>query len=216
MNKREFLAGSFAALSTPVIAQTSIDIGLILMSDVSDSVNQENLALQLEGIRRAFLEPRLHNSLKEWNVAACYGEWGANAYIGDWYYLNTTRGIEDFIDNIKPTKVLRDYTSMIYCMESVLHKINNAPFKPDRWVIDISGDGRENVKDNNGVHIARDNLLEVGDLTINGLPIIDSEKDIVEWYKEHVIGGVGAFVQPSNGHQNFIDAIFKKLLREIG
>ncbi len=216
MNRRDFIAGTLFGITLPASAQSQIDIGLILMSDISSSVNTENKEIQLEGIKRAFAQNRIHNSLKEWNVAVCYGEWGRQAKIGNWYHLNSVDNILAFIDSIKPMNDSDDATCVAHCLQMVKHKIDTATFKPDKWIIDISGDGKENLLSVEDVHIARDNLLEMGDVTINGLPIIASEKDIVEWYKEHVIGGPGAFVLPSNGHQNFIDAIFKKLLREIG
>jgi hypothetical protein len=60
----------------------------------------------------------------------------------------------------------------------------------------------------------RKRLIESG-IVINGLPILDEETDIQEYYQNHVRGGAGSFIVVANGFDNFPEAIRKKLILEI-
>ena len=54
------------------------------------------------------------------------------------------------------------------------------------------------------------------EITINGLPITSGdEPEVDRWYKDHVVGGTGAFMVVANGHDNFADAMRMKLAFEI-
>ncbi len=52
-------------------------------------------------------------------------------------------------------------------------------------------------------------------VTINGLAILDFADDLVEHFREEVIGGPGAFVIAANGFEDFARAVLKKLLLEL-
>jgi hypothetical protein len=47
------------------------------------------------------------------------------------------------------------------------------------------------------------------------LPILAVELDLEEFYRDHVIGGPGAFVIPAATFETFADAVLKKLVIEI-
>jgi hypothetical protein len=89
-----------------------------------------------------------------------------------------------------------------------------------RKVIDISGDGRNNS--GRSSDDARDEALAAG-ITINGLPIINDrpnfggmpERDLDLFYRDHVIGGPGAFLIVAENFSSFANAILNKLIREI-
>ena len=81
-----------------------------------------------------------------------------------------------------------------------------------RSVVDISGDGENNV--NLPPNAARDAAVRAG-VTVNGLAIVNESKYLVGYYKRNVIGGPGAFVIKADNYENYIDAILRKLLREI-
>jgi hypothetical protein len=58
-------------------------------------------------------------------------------------------------------------------------------------------------------------VVEAG-TTINGLAIVNEEPDLEDYYREHVIGGPGAFALRADDYQAFARAILAKLLQEIG
>ncbi len=102
-------------------------------------------------------------------------------------------------------------------------------------VIDVSGDGRSNNRQISGtgsyssysyctssgnssciqVDNARDAAVALG-ITINGLPIDPtSNQSIKAQYQQSVVGGSGAFVELSNGFNDFVRAATEKIKREI-
>jgi hypothetical protein len=135
-----------------------------------------------------------------------------------------------------------EYTCMARMMRTVDEDmLDDLPFTASRTILDISGDGIDNCADTSAIEDARDRLLRRR-VTINGLPIIVSgENDVVgagayrapgfglrplsqepgvettldNWFKDHVIGGQGAFVQPSQGYEEISRAFRQKFLNEI-
>ena len=90
--------------------------------------------------------------------------------------------------------------------------LEDVPFIAHRKVIDISGDGRDNVTDAPGRH--RDDAVAAG-VTINGLAIENEEKDLRLYYRNFIIGGPGAFVIRTKRYTDYGEAMKKKLIREI-
>jgi hypothetical protein len=89
-----------------------------------------------------------------------------------------------------------------------------------RLAIDISGGGANNS--DRPPDPVRDQTVE-RDITINGLPLNrlranrhdPNAQPTDVYYRDHVIGGPGAFMVVANGAHDFVRAIRQKLLREI-
>ena len=81
-----------------------------------------------------------------------------------------------------------------------------------RRKIDVSGDGHAN--EGLRPERVRDFAVSSG-ITINGLAIINDEPYLEEYYRRHVIGGPGAFVLVAADYHDFVEAIRRKLLREL-
>jgi len=87
-------------------------------------------------------------------------------------------------------------------------------------VVDVSGDGINNSGP--PPEIVRDRLVADG-VVINGLPIVNDRPNFgrmpqqdLEWYfREHVIGGDGAFLIVAEDFDQFGLAIRRKLTTEI-
>jgi hypothetical protein len=87
------------------------------------------------------------------------------------------------------------------------------PFAATRRVIDVSGDGIDNVTST--ASEARDRAVAQG-ITINGLPITRGSQLLPAYYQTEVIGGRDAFIEPAPDVAAFEGTILRKLLREIG
>jgi hypothetical protein len=87
-----------------------------------------------------------------------------------------------------------------------------SPYRAIRRIIDVSGDGSNNS--GRDVNEARDEAVRDG-IAINGLPILTVEPGLDIYYRDHVIGGPGAFMIPVKDYDNFADAVLKKLINEI-
>src|SRR5207302_10062644 len=95
---------------------------------------------------------------------------------------------------------------------SSLLLLRASPYMPTRQVIDISGDGSNNI--GRPPQQARDEAVKMG-IRINGLPILTVEPDLDVYYRRSVIGGPGAFTIPARNYDQFADAILRKLIAEI-
>ena len=111
-----------------------------------------------------------------------------------------------------PRSYPNGYTHIAGAIEYSTKLVLAAPFMARRLVVDISGDGVNNV--NVSPHAARDAAVRAG-VTVNGLAIVNETKDLARYYERHVIGGPGAFVVEAQNYEDYIDAILRKLLREI-
>ena len=91
--------------------------------------------------------------------------------------------------------------------------IESNSFLGTRRVIDVSGDGQNNM----GVSPAeiRDRAVALG-VTVNGLAILDEEPWLDRYYAASVIGGPGAFLEVAADYDSFARAMRRKLRREIG
>lgn len=80
----------------------------------------------------------------------------------------------------------------------------------------MSGDGKDDCNTDVPVETIRDEIVGYG-VTINGLPILEGDEatTLEPWYREHVMGGIGAFVLPANGFADFDRAIRQKFVVEI-
>lgn len=136
-----------------------------------------------------------------------------------------------------------EFTCIGGMMRTVLERlVRRLPTPTERVIVDVSGDGIDNCGSVREVEDERDALLAAG-ATINGLPIlVPGENDVVgvgafrkpgfglrelpgmsdqeastidRWYKDHVIGGPGAFILPAQGYEDFARALRRKLVTEI-
>lgn len=137
-----------------------------------------------------------------------------------------------------------EFTCMTRMMRSVNDKIvSQIPGEATRIVLDVSGDGPDNCNAEEPIETVRDELVANG-VTVNGLPVnvgdpdepvgegayrapgsefdqsalkqsTDGPTNLETWYREHVMGGTGAFVLPANGYDDFGRAIRQKFVIEI-
>ena len=103
---------------------------------------------------------------------------------------------------------LTDLSKAIDCGRSLLA---DAPFRADRFVLNIVGDDVDNFgKDSDA---ARDRAVAAG-ITVNGV-VINGSPDVVGYYRDHVIGGDGAFVMDIADPTTVVDAMTRKFLLDV-
>ena len=137
-----------------------------------------------------------------------------------------------------------EFTCMTRMMRSVNDKIvPQIPAKATRIIVDVSGDGPDNCNAEETIETVRDELVQSG-VTLNGLPINEADPSapvgegayrapgtdfedaapkakpegpttLEDWYRSHVMGGVGSFVLPANGYADFGRAMRQKFVIEI-
>jgi hypothetical protein len=224
-------AASILALATPSRAEESVDLLLVLASDVSRSVDTRKFQLQREGYAAALSNPRVVDAIRSGphgRIAICFVEWSgvtSQKLVIDWTIVSdaaTARKIGDQL--IELPRAFADRTSISAGIEFAMSQLERAPFRGVRRTIDVSGDGTNNS--GRDVTLARDEALAKG-VTINGLVILSDSPlpwnpehtnppgGLDGYYRNNVIGGGGAFVMVAENHDSFGQAIVKKMIAEI-
>ena len=205
--------------------QTEVDLELVLLADVSRSMSPEELELQRRGYVEALRSEEVFRAVQSGllqTIALTYIEWaGIQEIVVDWQLIETRADLEAFADKLSvrfDTSLRR--TSISGALEYGASRIERNAFAGLRRVIDISGDGPNNLGPT--VTQSRDDVLARG-ITINGLPLMTDDgnstlfhlPNLDEYYRTCVIGGPGAFVIAVTEWSDFADAVRRKLVLEI-
>lgn len=197
----------------------AIDLALVLAVDVSGSVSTERLALQFQGYSRAFAHPELILAVKQGRhgrIATTFVEWSDSDQqyqAVDWTLIDSEEAARSFGKAVGEATLQRPgWTSISGAIDFSVRLLTAVGYRATRQVIDISGDGANN--DGRPADRARDAAVVAG-ITINGLPLIEVEPDLADYYRENVIGGHNAFVVVARQLSDFSEAVLKKLLIEI-
>ena len=217
-----------AARPAAPAAPESVDLELALAVDVSGSIDEQEAMLQREGYIAAFRHARVVEAIRRGRlgrIAVAYYEWAGFGHIrviADWTLIHDRASAEAFavrLARAPPERARR--TAISDAIDFAVPYFERNEFLGQRKVIDISGDGP-----NNGgrfVTHARDAAVASG-ITINGLPIMNGRPlakgtprtpDLDIYYRDCVIGGLGAFIVVANELKDFAAAVLRKLILEI-
>jgi hypothetical protein len=205
----------------------AVDIELVLATDISYSMDLDELAVQREGYAQALVSKEFLQALKAGptgKIAITYFEWAASndqKVIIPWRLIDGPETADAVSAEILRIPVRRaSRTSISGAINFAMPLFDEDPYRGLRRVIDISGDG----PNNNGPPVtpARDTALSKG-IIINGLPIMVKEPQLstmdienLDWYYEDcVIGGPGSFVVAIKDREKFKEAIRTKLVLEV-
>jgi hypothetical protein len=213
-------AAIVAAANTSARAQTSADLLLALMVDASGSVSQYRFELQKRGYVAALRNPKVLSAIlggRSQSIAIAMVQWTGpylQVPVLPWTLLKDEASIGSAAQIIEttPRRLFGGGTSISGAIDHAMMMFTQSPFKSERHVIDISGDGSNNG--GRSVVRARDEAVAQG-VTINGLPILAVEPYLDEYYRDYVIGGPGAFMVVAKDFESFADAILKKMIVEI-
>jgi hypothetical protein len=206
--------------SIPALAQSVVDLQLVLAVDASGSVDPYRFELQKRGYVAAFRHPRVLDAIRSGPhqaIAVTMTQWTGpmmQVPVTGWAMVGDGRSAAAFAGAIEaaPRQLFGGGTSISGAIDHAMTLFPKSPFRAARKVIDISGDGSNNR--GRPVVLARDEAVAAG-VAINGLPILALEPDLDRYYQESVIGGPGAFVVVARSYETFADAILKKLIAEI-
>lgn len=228
------LFGFFAALPAPAAAQAQkaargieVDAELLLMVDVSGSVDEEEAKLQRSGYVDALKDPMVVRAIQAGplgRIAVAYVEWADQTFqqtILDWIVIDGQASANEAARRLAVAPLTTQFwTAIGAAITKGVAMIEGNAYRGTRRIIDISGDGYSNR--GTTPDQARDAAAQLG-ITINGLPIMGRQRpggaqppaDLDQYYAKHVIGGPGAFVQPAQDFHSFDQAILTKLVDEI-
>lgn len=197
----------------------AVDLALILAIDCSFSVDSREFALQTEGMGRAFLRDEVKRAIAQGHrqkIAVAVVQWSddRNQIVSLPWTVIASDGDAEQLGRLLITmqrQLAEGGTSISAALRFSAPLFASAPLA-ERRVIDVSTDGRNN----SGPPVApmRDRLVADG-ITINGLTILNEWPTLDTYFENNVAGGTGYFVIPANDYEDYGEAIFRKLLREI-
>jgi hypothetical protein len=224
---------SLALTLSPPAARAAepVDLLLVLAADVSRSVTEVKFKLQREGAAAAITHPDVLKAITSGpnrRIAVCFLEWatvGMHNVVVDWTLIGDGDSARSFGDRlVEAPRSFAGSTSISSAIDFSVNQLERAPFKSERRVIDVSGDGNNNS--GRPVTDARDEAIAKG-ITINGLviltPLAESFRPehthppggLEKYFQDNVIGGFGAFTVVAEGHHSFGRALTKKLIAEV-
>ncbi len=214
-----------------VRAAEAVDVVLVLVDDVSRSIDDHEFEMQKQGYAAAFANPKVIAAIKGGAIGAIavqYVEF-ASSYetrtIVDWMVIRDAETAKAFADQMtRASRSAWGRTAIGAGIELALKNIAASGFETQRRVIDVCGDGTNN----HGPEVSetRNHAVEAG-VTVNGLAIINDQPmswtfahvqppgGLANYYRENVTGGVGSFVVEIHDFQSFGAAIARKLINEI-
>ena len=205
----------FAAMTLAAGPAVACDTALLLAVDVSNSVDESEYRLQIDGMADALLDPEIMLALVDGQVTLSVMQWSGqerqSMSIG-WTQMRSeadvlqfsevARGLERafIMSDTAPAEAIafavREFAAVGHCA---------------RHIIDVSGDGTPNS--GSDVRAAR-GMAERQGITINGIAIESMGLAITGFYQRALITRNG-FVITARGHRDYPRAIRNKILREV-
>lgn len=224
---KKFLASVCGAAALVVSAPASaipVGLELVLLIDVSGSVNNAEYLTQKNGYVSAFQSAAVQNAILGsvgGAIAVTFVEWSGAAQqsqVVGWSLINSVASSNAFATAVN--SVGRAFSGNTGIQSAIRYGAGlfgtetggaSNGFESVRQVMDVSGDGACNDGNCTVAH-GRDYALSQGVDTINGLAI--GPMSITNYYNSAVKGG-GGFVIDVADFTDFSAAIERKLVREI-
>ena len=212
-------------------APPPVDVALVLVTDVSRSIDDSEFQLEKKGYVTAFADPKVLSAIQggpNGRIAVAYIEFSSADQVQtmmDWTVISDADSAAAFADKLAALpRSSYGRTAISSGINQAVQLIEEGGFADARKVIDVAGDGTSNAGPPIGE--ARDAAV-AADITINGLTIINDHPvsyiyahvqppgGLPNWYRENVTGGVGSFVLEVHDFSTFGEAMARKLLNEI-
>src|SRR5215471_2520985 len=169
---------AFLCLAPWVARAETVDLELVLAADISDSINDDEFALQRQGYATALSDPKVVDAILSGphkSIALTYLEWSDAAQqkvVVDWAVIRSAADAKAFADRIlSAPRPFQGWTSISAAIDFGARQLKSSGVEAERHVIDLSGDGKNNS--GRPVWMARDRAVADG-VTINGLAIINA------------------------------------------
>jgi hypothetical protein len=225
------LLATFLSLTSHARAADKVDVALVIVDDVSGSINTDEFDLQKKGYYAAFTNPTVIAAIQAGpsaEIAVAYVEFAADSQVRtvlNWTVIKDAASARAFADAmLAAPRSFRGRTAIGAGIDEAVRIMSTLPVQTDRKVIDVCGDGTNNS--GRPVTEARDDALKQG-IIINGLALAN-ESDIPwleahthppgglgNYYRQNVTAGEGSFVIEIHDYQSFAEAVTRKLIEEI-
>ena len=224
---------ALAPVFDPGVAKAGqiVDVALVLVSDVSRSIDDSEFQLQKQGYLRAFNDARVVEAIQSGAagaIAVAYVEFASAPDVRtviDWTVLRDAGSASAFAQALADEpRSFAGRTAISAGVDHAAQMLAESSFEATRRVIDVCGDGTNNA--GREVTAARDEAVAAG-VIINGLTIINDHPvswtyahvqppgGLTKYYRDNVTGGPGSFVLEVHDFATFGEAMTRKLISEI-
>jgi hypothetical protein len=223
-------------LLLPVLAMAparadDVDVALVLVTDVSRSIDDSEFTLEKEGYAVAFTSPAVLSAIQGGPTGAigvAYVEFASSFEVRtvlDWTVIRDKTSAQAFVDKLSTApRSFWGRTAISSGVDRGVQLLAESGLNAPRRVIDVCGDGTNNA--GREITEARDDALKAG-IVINGLAIVNDHPvswtfahvqppgGLPNYYRENVTGGPGSFVLEVHDFHSFGEAMTRKLVTEI-
>jgi hypothetical protein len=195
-----------------------VGVELLLLVDVSGSIDSSEYALQKQGYVNAFHNAAIQSQIASVpnGVAVGYAEWSngsSQQLLVNWTKLTDATSANNFANTLASTsRGSIGFTAPGSAINWGVPLFGSNGFDSSHMVIDVSGDGRQNTGAN--TKLAAANALAAG-IKVNGLPILGSQANLAAWYLDNIVTPGGGFLTVANDFNDFERALAEKISREI-
>ncbi|HYZ22918.1 MAG TPA: DUF1194 domain-containing protein [Rhodopila sp.] len=208
-----------------------VDVALVLVTDVSRSIDDSEYKLEKDGYTAAFTDPKVLEAIRggpNGRIAVAYVEFASSFEVKtvlDWTVIHDNASAQAFTSQLaEAPRSFWGRTAISAGIDQAVQLLGESGITAARRVIDVCGDGTNNA--GRDVADARDDALKAG-TTINGLAIINEHPvswtfahvqppgGLANYYRENVTGGPGSFVVEVHDFHTFGEAMTRKLVNEI-
>jgi len=228
-------AGSILPGPALAVDRSSVDLALVLLNDVSKSMDEAEYALVKDGYREAFADPDVVAALllNGGGIAVTYVEFSGKDQVQrvlDWQLLTDAASAKAFGEAVAAApRSSAGNTALSAGLSAATRMLLETDFQATRRVIDIASD---HPSDGGRCAPIRDAAVAAG-ITINALPIIDEQvigtidgrmtytaarwgsETVVDFYRRTIVGGPGSFAVEARNYTVFGEALKRKLLLEF-
>ena len=212
-------------------AEPPTDVALVLVTDVSRSIDDTEYQLEKQGYATAFTDPRVIAAIQGGplgRITVAYIEFSGPEQVRallPWTVISNAGQARAFADSLVALpRSSYGRTAISSGIDLATEMLADPGFAEARRVIDVAGDGTNNA--GRPITEARDAAVAAG-IAINGLTIINDHPvsytfahvqppgGLTRWYSDNVTGGPGSFVLEVHDFSTFGAAMARKLLSEI-
>ncbi|MEO0381200.1 MAG: DUF1194 domain-containing protein [Pseudomonadota bacterium] len=197
-------------------------LALLLALDVSSSVDADEDRLQRGGLVSALTSPQVRAAFfaVDAPVALAVFEWSGRynqEVVLDWTLIDSPAALLGAAETVAASKRSHNEfpTAMGYALGYGAEMLRRAP-NCLYQTIDMAGDGQNN--EGFGPRLAYKEFA-FDEVTVNGLVVnaaeFTSETTLIEFYRDEVLWGPGAFMEVAQGFEDYERAMRRKLEREL-
>jgi Ca-activated chloride channel homolog len=209
---------------------TVTDVNIVTALDISNSISLEQMELELDGMAQAIRDPRVLRAIQAGQhrrIGFAVFAWHHNSFpsVVAWSTIGSRADADAIARTIEARKLIdvelegREQiawyigrlTDLSQALDHAGDMLLTAPFAADRAVINVIGNGKDNVAED--ANLARERIVARGG-TINGV-VLGNDPVAIEYYRQQVIGGAGAFVMTAADRTTLADAFARKFIGDI-